>query len=54
MAKQGDLAAQKRQAAPESIGSCVKKRFEADLGSNNGNIKQGRRLECRQEAGVAV
>lgn len=53
MARQGDLAAQKRQAAPESIGRCVKK-FEADLGSSNGNIKQGRSLECRQEAGVAV
>lgn len=50
MYRQGDLAAQKRQPAPESIGRCVKKRFEGDLSRNKSNRKLGRRIEGRQEA----
>lgn len=46
--------AQKRQAAPESIGRCVKKGFEGDLSRNKSKRNLGKRLKCRQEAGGGV
>lgn len=50
MDRQDDLAAQKRQAAPESTGRRVKKRFEGDLSRNKSSRKPGRRIEGWQEA----